>query len=478
MLSPQQFYRRVGFGLTESDNYTDPQNAFDQLKNTKTVDWDHPMPKVIDGIKFLVDLKVLENKFQKEGLGTDALMKHLKENEIDHDIHRVLLPFRAHNAIHGPSPVLDRFQMFWGNHFPVHGKKVSSTTEAYHRITIRENLKGSFANLVKKVITSEAMMRYLDNIDNIAPDSSYAKKMKRQGSTDKLGFNENLGRELLELYTVSPSAMYTQEDVENATKILSGWGGDRKWEKKKGYRGLGDQYFPIVFRKDSHAKGSKKVLGKTYKGGKKELFDLIDDLCAKDECATFIATKLATHFISDNPSKPAIDHIKAAFKKSKGKLTVIHGATLEAVLKYGEPHQKVTWPEIWLIQAMKILDFRLYPLPPFKYIEDDFNFVGSTGKPIGYQKYDIILQRLGNNPLEHGQPNGYSDLSADWLSSELIDRRVIISMFAQKIVKRRDFLKNINFSFPESKGLREIAEAKMDKNTLVKLMCHRDFIRI
>ena len=61
MLSPQQFYRRVGFGLNESDNYTDPQNAFDQLKNTKTVDWDHPMPKVIDGIKFLVDLKVVEN---------------------------------------------------------------------------------------------------------------------------------------------------------------------------------------------------------------------------------------------------------------------------------------------------------------------------------------------------------------------------------------------------------------------------------
>ena len=114
--------------------------------------------------------------------------------------------------------------------------------------------------------------------------------MKRQGSTDKLGFNENLGRELLELYTVSPSAMYTQEDVENATKILSGWGGDRKWEKMKGYRGLGDQYFPIVFRKDSHAKGSKKVLGKTYKGGKKELFDLIDKLCKTDECATFIAT--------------------------------------------------------------------------------------------------------------------------------------------------------------------------------------------
>ncbi len=465
MLTKHQFFRRVAFGITEKDNIKNPlEDAVKQLTNTNSVAWKHTNPTNLDAIKYKVIVKDLEERVSKQGGNFEDRKEAYKAAGLEFDIQAQYLPFRAHNAINGPSPVLDRFQFFWGNHFPVDGNG-DPVTDTYHRIIIRNSLTGSFSDLVKNTVTSEAMMCYLDNVDNLDPDSSYAKKHPSQ----KVGFNENLAREVMELFTVSPSAGYTQKDVVNATKILSGWGGDRKWMKK--WKSIGDMYFPIVFRKDSHSKGVKTVLGKKYEGGEKELFEFIDDLCAMDECAQFISTKLARHYIADDPSKEAIEHIKSTFKKSSGHLPSIHQAVLEAVLKYGEPYQKVTWPEIWLIQAMKIFDFRLYPLNPAENDQD----------PLSYEQYRIVLEKLGNNPLDHGQPNGYPDLAVDWLSSELLDRRIIIAMKIQQMNKnmmKKSLLENVSVSMPDSLALKELASSEMDPNALVKILCHRDFIRI
>ena len=467
MLTPHQYYRRVAFGITKENDLQNPlEDSIKQLTNTDSVSWNHTNPTNLDAIKYGVNLKYIENKVSEEGGNHVDRMKAFKEAGMVLDPQIEYLPFRAHNAIHGPSPVLDRFQFFWGNHMPVHGRAVNAVADTYHRKIIRDSLTGSFNDLIKNTVTSEAMMKYHDNVDNLDPDSPYSKKHPNQ----KVGFNENLAREVMELFTISPDAGYTQKDVVNATKILSGWGGDRKWMKDK-WRGLGDMYFPIVFRKDSHSKGVKTVLGKKYEGGEKELFEFIDDLCNMDECAQFISTKLAIHYIADNPPKEAVEHIKSTFKKSSGHLPSIHQATLEAVSKYAEAHQKVSWPEIWLIQAMNIFNFRLYPLDPANDDQD----------PLSCQQYRTLLEKIGNNPLDHGQPNGYADLAEDWLSSELLDRRIIISMKIQELTRNimdKNLLENVSFAMPDSQTLTELASSNMDPNALVKILCHRDFIRI
>ena len=468
MLSPHQFYRRVAFGINDDESKSNPlASAVSQLSNLKTVKWSHFHPTPIDAIKFLNFIKLTSKKIKKEqGGGQNEVDSYFKEKNIDHDNFRAELAFRAHNAIHGPSPVLDRFHFFWTNHFPVHGKKVGAPVGPYYRKIIRESLNGSFSNLVKNVMTSSSMMRYLDNVDSVGPNSTRAKTHAHQN----LGLNENLGRELLELYTVSPSAAYSQEDVVNTALILTGWGGDRSWAKNN-FPGLGEMYAPIVFRADTHEGGNQKVLGKIYSGGKKKLFNLIDDLCEMDHCVEFISRKLAIHFISDSPSNEAVEHIKSAYKSSKGNLLKLHQATLEAVWKYAEPNQKINWPEVWLIQAMKTLNIRAYPLDP----------KNGDNNPIDYKKYATILDKLGNNPFEHGQPNGYSSFSNDWISPELIDRRIIISMFLQNIFNqsksKNNLLDSVTNFIPESKALKQIAASKMDGNIITKILCHSDFIR-
>ena len=88
---------------------------------------------------------------------------------------------------------------------------------------------------------------------------------------------------------------------------------------------------------------------------------------------------------------------------------------------------------------------------------------------------------MGNNPFEHAQPNGYSSISNDWISTELIDRRIIISMFLQNIFNqsksKNNLLDSVTNFIPESKALKQIAASKMDGNIITKILCHSDFIR-
>ena len=101
---------------------------------------------------------------------------------------------------------------------------------------------------------------------------------------------------------------------------------------------------------------------------------------------------------------------------------------------------------------------------------------------MSFNKYHLAVHKLGNDPFEHGQPNGYSSTNTDWLSPELIDRRTIIALFIQNMMNKNtageSLLNKISFSIPDSQALKEIASSQMDPNALVKILCHRDFIRI
>ena len=195
-------------------------------------------------------------------------------------------------AVNGPSPTFERFWMFWCNHFVI----AIQDTEIKlfwgpHGRNIRKRMTGKFADLLFDAIANPGMLMYLNNETSTGPRSRAA-----HSARDKADLNENLGRELLELHTMSPDAGYTQKDVVEAALVLTGWqlyagaitnGGH---PEKVPY---GTRFNPY-----RHEPGTRKVMGKTYKSKERTLAptrrrEMLADFAAHPETARFLSWKLA-----------------------------------------------------------------------------------------------------------------------------------------------------------------------------------------
>ena len=243
----------------------------------------------------------------------------------------------AHRNVYGEDQLRLRFTSFWANHFRT-ANIFDNRNHIGHLIEegILGNLNSNFAEMLYKATSHPAMLVYLDNYMSSGPNSQHTIDMKRNGR--QAGLNDNLGRELLELHTVSPSANYTETDIRVAAKVLAGWGGDPgKILKNPGT--IEDTHREVMevggtlnswdyFKKRYAEPGSKTVLGKVISGGKGGLRELTDFLASHDHTINFISFKLAQHFVSDNPSQSDLDHIKSAWKKSNGDLDQIHTALI------------------------------------------------------------------------------------------------------------------------------------------------------
>ena len=206
---------------------------------------------------------------------------------------------------------------------------------------ILANFNDSFSTMLYKVTTHPGMLSYLDNHISAGPNSNQVRWAKANG--EQAGLNDNLGRELLELHTVSPSANYTETDIRNAAKVLAGWGaepgrvsGDKlislaernKEIKKRG----GTLNSWDYFKSDFAEPGNKTIMGKTFGEGKGALRKLTDFLAGHEHTIKYISFKLAQHFVSDNPTQPDLDHIESAWKSSNGNLDKIHTAVIERAI--------------------------------------------------------------------------------------------------------------------------------------------------
>ncbi len=129
----------------------------------------------------------------------------------------------SHRNVYGKDQVRLRFTAFWANHFTT-GNTHDNRNHIGHAIdeAILANLNGDFSHMLYKMTSHPSMLIYLDNIFSAGPNSKEVEWAKRNG--EQAGLNDNLGRELLELHTVSPSAKYSEDDIRNAAKVLAGWG--------------------------------------------------------------------------------------------------------------------------------------------------------------------------------------------------------------------------------------------------------------
>lgn len=306
-------------------------------------------------------------------------------------------------AVNGPSPVFERFWMFWLNHFTV------STPDANiklfygpHTRNIRNRMTGRFEDMLIDAILNPAMLVYLDNWLSTGPNSEHGK------SGDE-SLNENLARELLELHTMSSAGGYTQKDVIETALVLTGWqfyAGARTHGKA-----MPGVPYGTYFHMEKHEPGTRTVLGKKYapkNDGGNQAPDLLRDLAAHPATAKHISWKLARHFIADQPPADSVERIRAAWVKSNGDLIAIHTAVIDEVLTKASDNPKFMTPENWLLQS-----FVVTGVPP------------PLGQPIwGREEIHWTFKELGQAYDECPQPNGWSDLQQDWISKEMLDRRI------------------------------------------------------
>jgi uncharacterized protein (DUF1800 family) len=314
---------------------------------------------------------------------------------------------------------------FWLNHFSVYVRKNANEPyllSSYERDTIRPRALGKFEDLLVATAESPAMLVYLDNWQSVGPDSPAAQRGKRfsklapNSQVAQLlpkGINENYARELMELHTIGvrcevsadhtakelePSCGngYTQADVTNVAKVLTGWTIDRP------YQGGGDGF---TFAENRHEGGSKQVLGQTIReDGQKEGLEVLHMLATSPATAAFISHKLAVRFVSDDPPKALEDRMAATFLKTGGDIKAVLRTMFDAP-EFWSPavyRAKVKTPIEFLASALRASDATVANALPLVQAMD----------------------RLGMPLYGMQTPNGYSWLSAPWVSTNALVSRM------------------------------------------------------
>ena len=416
------FFRKVGFGLGQQDEVPgDPLNwAQSQLNVVPAFIWKGHIPTEKEmrekhRERIYRDRKVLRKKYKNDKNKYKLEKEKLRIKTGQHFYESNELSIRHNQAINGDAPVFERFWHFWGNHFAISEKDYLAeySTGPYQREIIRPNMVNTFEKMVIDVTTSWCMIHHLDNSESVGP-------LSRIGMKSRETINENHARELLELHTISPEAGYFQKDVIQMTYVMTGW--QHKWDPKRLESG------DVWFNFEKHQPNEKTILGKTYAAAsKRELYNVIKDLVHHPNCKRFIATKLCRHFITDNPTEDMIRPVIQAWEKSDGFLPEIHKAVVKTAFEYTSTTKKFQQPETWVLQMVRM--FGLYWIPKTERMQYDFKREPTDSQ----SEIKWALEELGHLPYRPAQPNGWSDFEADWISPELIIRRLI---FASKMATR------------------------------------------
>lgn len=283
------------------------------------------------------------------------------------------------------SPFRERLVWFWANHFTVSVRKgiCSGLVNAHIREAIRPHVTGRFVDMLRAVMRHPAMLAYLDNDFSVGPDSAAGMRTKR-------GLNENLARECLELHTVSPAAGYTQADVTEFARVITGWSTSP------------DAPAPgFMFRPGAHQPGSKTVMGRSFAAGEQGGLDALEFLAAHPATARHLAFKLARHFIADVPPPGTVARIEAALLRGKGDLKAASLAILDAPEAW-QPLTKLRSPFDYTIAVVRALD-----LPP-------------TNRPDMPGVMAALGQPIHNCP----GPNGWPETASEWAGPEAMMRRL------------------------------------------------------
>jgi uncharacterized protein (DUF1800 family) len=315
---------------------------------------------------------------------------------------------KVQRAVYSERQLQEVMTDFWFNHFNVFfGKNLDRYLVAgYERDAIRPHVFGRFRDLLGATAKHPAMLIYLDNARSVVPDSmrgatgGFPRARGRLGGGARVpaeaarrrptGLNENYARELMELHTLGVDGGYTQHDVVEVARALTGWSIERG----------GDGGEPgFIFRPRQHDFGAKTILGRAFPAGRgQDEGEAVLDLLARSPAtARHVAFKLAQRFVADEPPPALVDRLADTFLRTDGDLRAVTRALFTSPELYaaGVRNAKVKTPIEFVASALR-----------------------ASGAEVGPSRGILqALRQLGQVPYLASAPTGYPAASEEWTNS-------------------------------------------------------------
>ncbi len=329
---------------------------------------------------------------------------------------------RVDAALASDTPFAERLVHFWSNHFAVSIDKlpVLALGGDFEFNAIRPNVMGKFSDLLIAAVTHPAMLLYLDQAQSIGPNSPLAARIAARRNKE-LGLNENLAREILELHTLGVRTAYTQADVTEFARALTGYtvGGMTKGPVQRLLLQNGKPGDSLFFE-PIHEPGDRRIMGKVYgERGAAQAKAIFADIATHPATAKHIATKLAAHFVADVPPPLLVARLEKAFLQSGGDLPTIYRALIDSPEAWAPQPAKFKSPWDWVISSLRALDVREM----------------STRN----RQSVAMFNQLGQPIWKPGSPAGYADTAENWAGGAALMRRVeIASRLAERSANRVD----------------------------------------
>jgi uncharacterized protein (DUF1800 family) len=319
------------------------------------------------------------------------------------------------------TPFTERLVHFWSNHFAVSLDKGPARMFAapMEREAIRPHVNGRFADMLLAVETHPAMLRYLDNVQSIGPDSFAGERItarlweKGQQNKGKAGgLNENLGREIMELHTLGVNGGYTQADVTELARAITGWSTpvpkdfdpDARFKRLALFGNGAPPASAFVFRAAAHEPGARRIMGKTYaEGGFEQGKAILVDLARNPATANHLSLKLARHFVADDPPPALVQRMAKSYLDHDTDLAAVYRTLIES-------------PEAWSAEARKFKTPQDFVISSLRAGSID---VGDDPKPLL-----TLLNTLGEPIFTPRSPAGFPDIASNWIDADALWKRV------------------------------------------------------
>jgi uncharacterized protein (DUF1800 family) len=299
---------------------------------------------------------------------------------------------RVTSALQTATPFVERLVHFWANHFAVSVDKllIVGMAGGFEADAIRPHVVGRFEDLLLAAVRHPAMLLYLDQAQSTGPGSMMGTRGR--------GLNENLAREILELHTLGVRSGYTQEDVKEFARALTGWTLPGAVAEAPGAT---FRFVPAL-----HEPGPRTILGKTYTDpGEAQARSVIQDLVAAPSTAQYVAGKLARHFVSDDPPQALVRLLADTFTRTRGDLTSIYRDLIASPLAWQASPAKFKSPWDWSISSLRAMGRHSLAAP----------------------EAASLMTQLGQPVWRPGSPAGYSDTAATWAAPDALMRRVEVA---------------------------------------------------
>lgn len=292
-----------------------------------------------------------------------------------------------------------RLTRFWANHFSVmaQGGILRSARASFVEDTIQPHVTGQFRDILHATTLHPLMLAYLDQSRSVGPFSMVGRGQGR-------GLNENLARELLELHTLGPNGDYTQDDVTQIARLLTGL----TFDLENGFR----------FEPRIAEPGIIEIFGKRY-GGRpmfvEHVLELLDDLAMHPDTARHLATKLVRHFVSDAPDEQLVAHMTASYLQSGGELMALYRALLEHPAAWEGGPGKIRAPMELMAASLRALD-----VPPDQIID--------LSPRVTNRWLLMPLADMGEPHEQVPSPAGHGDLAVYWVTPQALAARTLWTM--------------------------------------------------